>query len=250
MLRPRKHSINSPQSSDSWTSITSARIMILGCGGVGSVVAEQLVAMGFKNFILVDGDKTEPSNLNRQTIFTKADIGRLKVQNLKSHLLERNPNLQIKAFNRWIKSVEDILDISSDSPSLVVSAIDSPPVLCQQIVCDYSLKTGVPCVFAGLGIEFGSWGPFLYEKQNMISYKEYLIKNSRGIHISEESIVKASLCATNHLISSWLCLDIFNYFSKCGPVHSEGRKVSLSFDLLKFSYSEFGYATKQLSTGN
>ena len=53
--------------------------MILGCGGLGSWVAAGLACVGVGRLTLVDDDVVELSNLNRQLLFTEADIGRAKV---------------------------------------------------------------------------------------------------------------------------------------------------------------------------
>ncbi len=53
--------------------------LVLGCGGLGTGVAMGLCRMGVKKLILVDMDKVEPSNLNRQILFTKEYVGMRKV---------------------------------------------------------------------------------------------------------------------------------------------------------------------------
>ena len=49
-------------------------MIILGCGGIGSLLAYNLVSSGLINISLVDFDKIEESNLNRQILFNKKDI--------------------------------------------------------------------------------------------------------------------------------------------------------------------------------
>jgi molybdopterin/thiamine biosynthesis adenylyltransferase len=59
--------------------LESLRIAIIGLGGTGSIVAQELMHLGVREFTLVDPDKIESSNLNRVLGATHADIGRLKV---------------------------------------------------------------------------------------------------------------------------------------------------------------------------
>lgn len=73
------------------------KIGIAGCGGIGSNVAMNLVRAGLKNFILVDFDKVEESNLNRQFFFKK-QIGSYKALVLEENLKNINPNLNIDSF--------------------------------------------------------------------------------------------------------------------------------------------------------
>ena len=69
-----------------------ARIHIIGCGSVGSTVAENIVRCGITNITLWDFDFVEPKNLANQ-IFRTADIGELKVEALRNILAEINPDI-------------------------------------------------------------------------------------------------------------------------------------------------------------
>ncbi len=66
--------------------LKKATVLVCGCGGVGSFCAEALARTGIGHIILVDHDIVDPSNLNRQLMTTKADIGRPKVEVLKRRL--------------------------------------------------------------------------------------------------------------------------------------------------------------------
>lgn len=69
------------------------RIHIIGCGSVGSTVAENLARSGLKNFSLWDFDKVEPHNLTNQ-MFREKDIGKTKVEALLDILTEINPEIK------------------------------------------------------------------------------------------------------------------------------------------------------------
>lgn len=68
------------------------RIHIVGCGSVGSTLAENLARCGVKNFTLWDFDKVEQHNICNQ-MFTEQDVGELKVNALKRILREINPDI-------------------------------------------------------------------------------------------------------------------------------------------------------------
>ena len=70
----------------------NAKIHIIGCGSVGSTIAENLVRCGVKNLVLYDFDKVEPHNVANQ-MFTQKHVGELKVDALKSILTEINPEV-------------------------------------------------------------------------------------------------------------------------------------------------------------
>ena len=68
--------------------IGKKKVMLCGCGGVGSFVAEALCRSGLGEITLVDFDKVEPSNLNRQLMSEKNNIGISKTQALKERLVK------------------------------------------------------------------------------------------------------------------------------------------------------------------
>lgn len=70
----------------------SERIHIIGCGSVGSVVAENLARFGITRMTLYDFDTVEPRNLANQ-MFTQDDVGRLKVEALADMLHRINPEI-------------------------------------------------------------------------------------------------------------------------------------------------------------
>lgn len=101
--------------------------IVIGGAGLGGVIAECALRLGFCDFHLIDGDLVELSNLNRQN-FTSDDIGKPKVEALAKRLRSINPNAKIKTTNTYINrnNIHEILsggdiavnalDFSSDMP--------------------------------------------------------------------------------------------------------------------------------------
>lgn len=84
---------------DNFNLIQEKHIAIFGLGGVGGTALEALARTGFKHFLLIDFDKVDPSNLNRQILYLQKDIGRNKVDAAKERILAINSEIQVKAFN-------------------------------------------------------------------------------------------------------------------------------------------------------
>lgn len=97
------------------------KIGIAGCGGIGSNVAMNLVRAGIKNFTLVDFDKIEDSNLNRQFYFQK-QIGLYKAPTLMENLKSINGDLNINFFIEKIDK-NNVLQFFSDC-DIVIEAFD------------------------------------------------------------------------------------------------------------------------------
>ena len=83
---------------DNFNLIQDKAIAVFGLGGVGGTALEALARTGFQHFLIVDFDKVDPSNLNRQILYTSKDVGRLKVDAAKERILSINPDADIKAF--------------------------------------------------------------------------------------------------------------------------------------------------------
>lgn len=77
--------------------ISSQRVILFGVGGVGSWCAEALIRSGIKHLTIVDPDRVNISNLNRQLPATTETIGELKVEVLKRRLLAINPDAKVEA---------------------------------------------------------------------------------------------------------------------------------------------------------
>lgn len=98
------------------------RIILIGLGTVGSNTLDFLVRLGFRQFVLIDGDKVEEKNLSAQTYFPN-EIGRYKVDVMK----ERYNNLFfLKTHNGWIKNVTDLIEISGylNKNDVIINAAD------------------------------------------------------------------------------------------------------------------------------
>lgn len=79
--------------------IKNARIVVFGCGGIGSNVLIGLSYFGVYNFKIIDFDNVELTNLNQQTLYIPKDVGELKVNKARERLLQINPNINIESYN-------------------------------------------------------------------------------------------------------------------------------------------------------
>ena len=107
---------------DGLRKLTNARVILLGVGGVGSWCAEALVRSGLGHLTLVDPDRVDITNINRQLPATTRTVGRPKVEVLKERLLEINPLCEITALQaRYVKGA----DFGLASYDCIIDAIDS-----------------------------------------------------------------------------------------------------------------------------
>ena len=100
-----------------------ARVLVAGVGGLGTIIAAYLAAAGVGTLRLVDNDKVELSNLNRQLLFLPTDIGRRKAIAAMERLHFMNPEILIEGINRTIDD-ETADDLVKDM-DLIVDALDN-----------------------------------------------------------------------------------------------------------------------------
>ena len=91
--------------------IFSANVLIVGLGGLGCPLLTYLAASGVGRIGIVDLDKVEISNLNRQTLFSPSDIGKFKVNQAKKAINRINKKIKIVSFKKKItsKNIKKIL---------------------------------------------------------------------------------------------------------------------------------------------
>ena len=101
--------------------LASARVGIAGAGGLGSNAAMMLARSGVGHLLIIDGDRVEPSNLNRQHYFS-AHVGRPKVEALSEQLLSLNPDMEIDARPLWLNA--ENIPVLLQEAELWIEALD------------------------------------------------------------------------------------------------------------------------------
>lgn len=104
--------------------LQQTRVIVFGVGGVGSWCAECLVRTGIVRLTIVDADRVNITNVNRQLMATTETVGRIKVEVLKERLLTINPQAEITALEKLFTK-ETAAEFQLDDYDYVIDAIDS-----------------------------------------------------------------------------------------------------------------------------
>ena len=115
-----------PTPSECQQRLREAKVAVLGVGGLGGWAAWSLACCGVGEMWLIDGDRVEPSNLNRQILYTEADFGLLKVEAAAARLRAFNSSIKVTATARRLESQVEIADFIAGA-DIVVDAADWPP---------------------------------------------------------------------------------------------------------------------------
>lgn len=191
--------------------IQNKTVAIVGLGGIGGNLVQNLVAVGIKNFILIDFDTVDISNLNRQYIYNYDTIGELKTEACKKYLSEFSSEIKCITVNKQITNAEDInslLKDYKDKIDLLINAADKPTNI-QAILFGFCKKWNIPYNTAGLYLEEGSWGPFITDYNLNISYP---ISNNDSNKF-EGKVITGSFGPINNVIVSLLASDIVRFFT-------------------------------------
>ena len=104
--------------------IKNTSILLIGIGGVGGYTLESLIRSGIENITIVDYDKIDITNLNRQIISNRDNIGKYKVDEFKKRIKIINPNVSINIIKEKINITNfDILEI--EKYDYVIDACDT-----------------------------------------------------------------------------------------------------------------------------
>lgn len=126
--------------------LKSAKVLVVGSGGLGSPVLLYLAAAGVGNIGIIDFDVVDDSNLQRQVLFGIDEIGKPKVEAAKRRLEALNPHINITLYNTQLTS-KNALELISEY-DVVADGTDNFPT--RYLVNDASVLAGKPNVYASI----------------------------------------------------------------------------------------------------
>jgi hypothetical protein len=141
-----------------------SRVLIVGVGGIGSTAALGCARLGIGKIILIDLDEIEPSNLNRQLLYSRNDIGQKKAETAKANLISFHAlssqieSFDFNIFNRWTQFVKLVREAD-----FIFNGLDLPEVK-KLAVANLCLKLKKPMIYAGTDPISGNSGMILFQQ--------------------------------------------------------------------------------------
>lgn len=170
--------------------LNESRVLIIGLGGLGSPVSIYLASAGVGQLVLVDFDKVDMSNLQRQIVHTTNDIERPKTESAKEHLHAINPEIVIECIDHALE--EDELLFEAEKADVIVDASDNFQT--RFALNNASVKTKTPLV-SGAAIRFeGQVTVFNPKNENSPCYR----------CLYNEDVATAETCTANGVIAPLL----------------------------------------------
>ena len=144
--RYNRHMIIPDFGEEAQKKLKAAKVMIIGCGGLGSPALLYLTAAGVGTIGIIDFDDVDDSNLQRQVLFDIHEIGKPKVEAAKRRLEALNPHVHFKLYNAHLNS-ENALDIFKDY-EVIADGTDNFPT--RYLVNDACVLLDKPNVYASI----------------------------------------------------------------------------------------------------
>ena len=126
--------------------LLESKVLVIGAGGLGSPVSLYLAAAGVGTLGIVDGDRVDLTNLQRQVLHYTHDVGRPKTQSARRTLEDINPDITVNTFQIVLAS-DNALDIIRDY-DVVVNGSDNFPT--RYLVNDATVFLGKPLIDASI----------------------------------------------------------------------------------------------------
>lgn len=127
--------------------ISNFKVAVIGLGAVGTWICTSLAMTGVKNFILIDGDTVDLSNLHRQDCFFEEDVGKSKVQ-CATRRLEEISDVNVIQINDFLDG--DFFNRHPLDCDLIINCADYPSVdETSRIVGKYGIDNAIPHIIGG-----------------------------------------------------------------------------------------------------
>lgn len=189
--------------------LKSARVLVIGAGGLGCPVIQYLIAAGIGKLTLVDGDVVSRSNLQRQILFTEAEIGQSKAEIAARKMQQLNSAANIKVYNQFLtdKLAAQLLP----EHDVVVGCTDN--YKSRYCIDHYSKKFNIPFVHGAIREFEGQLSVFNYKGSG--SYFDLF-----GLQPSEPASPLGVVGAMPGVIGSLMALEVIKIVADLGSVMS------------------------------
>jgi molybdopterin/thiamine biosynthesis adenylyltransferase/SAM-dependent methyltransferase len=212
-----------------------ARVAVLGLGGLGSWAAYALASAGVGRLRLVDGDRVECSNFNRQVLYRESDLGAPKAPAAARSLRAFNSSIQVEHLTRMLESEQDVKAAIEDA-SFVVDAADQPVHHIERWVNAACFELGIPYVMMSqfpplvrLGPTYVPGRTGCYACQEAGWRERFPLFDELAEHRSRRPSPAASFGPACGLVGSQVAMDVVHYLSGVSEPATLG--MSLTVDL-------------------
>lgn len=196
-----KHLILSPLGISGQKKLNKAKILCVGVGGLGSACLLHLAAAGINTIGIIDNDKVELSNLQRQIIYKNHDIGKEKIECARRNLLSLNPNCKIQLYHDFLNTS----NLESIVPSYDVVIDGTDNFKSKKVISDACELFNKPHVYGAIAEFEGQLSVFNY--QGGPKYKD-LYRLAKQLNTLPTCDRRGVLCVLPGIIGSLQAVEV------------------------------------------
>lgn len=193
--------------------LQDARVLVIGAGGLGCPVLQNLASAGVGNIGIVDGDVVDETNLHRQLLYSLKDCGNSKAETARKVILELNPEINVTAFSEFF-TAQNAARIVNDY-QIIVDCTDAIAV--RYLINDMSAAKKIPMVYASIHKFEGQVSVFNYK--NGPSYR-CLFPEQEALNAVPNCAVSGVLGVLPNTIGTFQATEVLKIILEIGAVLS------------------------------
>lgn len=131
---------------DGQKSLSRSKVLVVGCGALGSIIIENLVRAGIGEVRFADSDSVELSNMSRQNMYSESDIGRPKAMAAEERMAGVNSEIVVKGIPEKVDA-SNIKELA-EGVDLIMDAVDNFET--RYLINEFSVSSGIPWIYTGV----------------------------------------------------------------------------------------------------
>jgi molybdopterin-synthase adenylyltransferase len=208
-----------PAPSQCQAKLEDAKVAVLGVGGLGGWSALALACCGIGEMTVLDSDRVELTNLNRQVLYDETDIGRLKVDAASERLASFNSRMRLDVLPTRLESEADVA-AAVEGSDVVIDAVDWPAHDIEHWVNSACFQAGIPYIGMSHSPPIARVGPFYvpgltgcYLCQEIAYRRSYELFDAVVNQLRAKQSPAATLGPACALIGGQVALDVMHHLT-------------------------------------
>lgn len=221
--------------------LRAARVVVIGCGGLGCWALAGLASAGIGTLVLIDDDVVSIDNLNRQILYRAADIGRSKVEAAREALSAFDPDLRLVTHQRRLGSADEIADVVVGA-DVVVETADWPPHLLSLWIDAACRRLSIPHISAGQDPPKVRVGPFFLPGrpgclrcQEAAARDGFPLYDELAASRARRPATTATLGPASGVVGSMIAMEVVHLLTGIGVPATAGRAILIDLQTLEMT---------------